>query len=67
MSSSSDPSPAGPLGEKRTIRLQWAPSAAPRIRRELVEDLVARGVSPTVVDESEIVVSELVANAIRHA
>ncbi|MCU1537517.1 MAG: ATP-binding region ATPase domain protein [Humibacillus sp.] len=67
MSSSPDPSPAGPLGEKRTIRLQWAPSAAPRIRRELVEDLVARGVTPAVVDESEIVVSELVANAIRHA
>ena len=35
--------------------------------RELVEDLVAREVSPPVIDESEIVVSELVANAIRHA
>ncbi len=59
--------PGAPLGEKRTLRLQWAPSAAPRIRRELVEDLVARGVSAPVIDESEIVVSELVANAIRHA
>ena len=61
------PTPGAPLGEKRTLRLQWAPSAAPRIRRELVEDLVARGVSAPVIDESEIVVSELVANAIRHA
>jgi anti-sigma regulatory factor (Ser/Thr protein kinase) len=61
-----DGAPA-PLGEKRTIRLQWAPSAAPRIRREIVADLVARKVTPEVVDEAEIVVSELVANAVRHA
>ena len=59
--------PAVPLGEKRTVRIQWAPSAAPRIRKELVEDLLAREVSPQVIDEAEIVVSELVANAIRHA
>ena len=36
--------PAAPLGDKRTVRIQWAPSAAPRIRKELVEDLVAREV-----------------------
>ncbi|GAA1975661.1 hypothetical protein GCM10009817_14840 [Terrabacter lapilli] len=59
--------PATPLGEKRTLRLQWAPAAAPRIRRELVQDLLAREVTPEVIDEAEIVVSELVANAIRHA
>ncbi len=71
MSDQSSTHPSGssdaPVGEKRTIRLQWAPSAAPRIRREVVADLVARGVSASVVDESEVVVSELVANAIRHA
>ncbi len=67
MSTGSPAASGAPLGEKRTLRLQWAPSAAPRIRRELVEDLVARGVSAPVIDESEIVVSELVANAIRHA
>jgi len=38
--------PAAPLGDKRTVRIQWAPSAAPRIRKELVEDLVAREVVP---------------------
>ena len=59
--------PPGPLGEKRTLRIPWAPSAAPRIRKELVEDLLAREVAPQVIDEAEIVVSELVANAIRHA
>lgn len=53
--------------DKRTVRIPCAPSAAPRLRRALVEDLVARDVSPEVVDEAEIVVSELVANAIRHA
>ncbi len=67
MSTGSSAESGAPLGEKRTLRLGWAPSAAPRVRRELVEDLVARGVSSPVIDESEIVVSELVANAIRHA
>lgn len=58
---------AAPMGEKRTVRIQWTPSAAPKIRRDLVEDLLARGVTPEVIDEAEIVLSELVANAIRHA
>ncbi len=64
-----EPSPSGAdrSSDKRTVRLPWAPSAAPRIRKELVEDLNARGVDPVVVSEAEMVVSELVANAIRHA
>ena len=57
----------GSSGEKRTVRIPWAPSAAPRIRKELVQDLVSRAVPNDVIDEAEIVVSELVANAIRHA
>ena len=57
----------GVVSEKRTIRVQWAPSAAPRIRKELVEDLLTRGVTHDVIDEAEIIVAELVANAIRHA
>lgn len=73
MTTNQDPGPAtngstgGPTGEKRTVRIQWTPSAAPRIRKELVDDLTARGVTEDVVEEAEIVVSELVANAIRHA
>lgn len=58
---------APPTGEKRTVRIQWTPSAAPRIRKELVTDLTGRDLSAEVVHEAEIVVSELVANAIRHA
>lgn len=57
----------GLTSEKRTLRVQWAPSAAPRIRKELVEDLLSRGVTHDVIDEAEIVVAELVANAVRHA
>lgn len=53
--------------DKRTLRVSWAPAAAPRVRRALVEDLTGRGVSENVINESEIVVSELVANAVRHA
>ena len=58
---------AGGPPEKRTIRVPWAPAAAPRIRRELVTDLEKRGVATEVVEEAQIVVAELVANAIRHA
>lgn len=56
-----------PQNEKRTVRIPWAPSAAPHIRKTLVADLAAREVPGEVVEEAEIVVSELVANAIRHA
>ncbi len=56
-----------PQNEKRTVRIPWAPSAAPHIRQTLVADLAAREVPGEVVEEAEIVVSELVANAIRHA
>ncbi len=56
-----------PQSEKRTVRIPWTPAAAPRIRRTLVEDLASRKVPGEVVEAAEIVVSELVANAIRHA
>nr|WP_325048310.1 ATP-binding protein [Intrasporangium calvum] len=49
------------------MRIPWAPSAAPSIRKTLVADLASREVPGEVVEEAEIVVSELVANAIRHA
>lgn len=61
------PAHAGGGSDKRTVRIPWAPSAASRIRRVLVEDLTDRGVQGEVVSEAEIVVSELVANAVRHA
>ncbi len=64
MSTSSAPE----AGERpRTIRVRWAPSAAADIRRELVADLEDRDVDQQTIGEAEIVVSELVANALRHA
>jgi len=42
-------------------------SSALDARRALVSELRALGVDAIVVDESEIVISELVANAFRHA
>jgi anti-sigma regulatory factor (Ser/Thr protein kinase) len=45
----------------------WRATSVSKVRRTLVEDLETRDVPPVVVDEAEIVVSELVSNAIRHA
>ncbi|MEP7035434.1 MAG: ATP-binding protein [Dermatophilaceae bacterium] len=42
-------------------------SSAVDARRALVSELRALGVDPIMVDESEIVISELVTNAVRHA
>ena len=49
------------------LRMPWAMSSAVAARRAMVSELRSLGVNATVVDESEIVLSELVANAVRHA
>ena len=54
-------------GSVRTIRAPFHPESVSRIRRALVADLQAREVAEHVVDEAEIVASELVTNALRHA
>ena len=51
----------------QTMRVPWTMSSAVDARRALVSELRAKGVNPVVVDESEIVISELVTNAVRHA
>ena len=51
----------------QTMRVPWTMSSAVGARRALVSALRALGVDPVVVDESEIVISELVTNAVRHA
>jgi anti-sigma regulatory factor (Ser/Thr protein kinase) len=51
----------------RTIRVPWRAASVAQVRRAVVEDLGGRDVPATVVDEAEIVASELVSNAIRHA
>ncbi len=62
------PEPSASSGDAaRTVRVPWSASSVPLVRRTLVQDLRSRGVAAVTVDESEIVVSELVSNAIRHA
>jgi serine/threonine-protein kinase RsbW len=51
----------------QTLRVPWEMSSAVQVRRTLVSDLRRRGVDLNLVDEAEIVVSELFANAVRHA
>ncbi|WP_353952081.1 ATP-binding protein [Knoellia sp. S7-12] len=54
-------------GLVRTIRAPWGPSTVTRVRHAVVADLRARDLAEKTIDESEIVVSELMTNAIRHA
>lgn len=51
----------------RTLRVAHHTASVPATRRALVDDLRSVGVAPEVVDEAEIVVSELLGNAVRHA
>ncbi|MGO4340368.1 ATP-binding protein [Pedococcus sp. 2YAF34] len=60
-------SPRRSSDSARTIRVPWRATSVSKVRRTLVEDLESRDVPTVVVDEAEIVVSELVSNAIRHA
>ena len=49
----------------RWVRAQ--PEIVAILRHELADELLADGVSPTIVDDAVLVVSELVGNSIRHA
>lgn len=51
----------------RTLRVPWRPASVPSARRAIVADLRERGVAAAIIDECEMVLSELVSNAIRHA
>lgn len=54
-------------GLVRTARIPWSPDAGAEARRVVVTDLVAREVPESIVDEVELVLSELIANSLRHA
>ncbi|WP_370890437.1 ATP-binding protein [Janibacter sp. GXQ6167] len=54
-------------GSSRTIRAPWHTSSVPLLRDAVSDDLRARGVKREVIDEAELVVSELVTNSLRHA
>jgi len=51
----------------QTLRVPWRQSSGRDARRALVSSLRDLNVDATTVDEAEIVISELVANAVRHA
>lgn len=50
-----------------TLRVPWKMSSALNARRAVVSELVALEVEAGLVEEAEIVISELVSNAVRHA
>jgi serine/threonine-protein kinase RsbW len=54
-------------GLVRTARIPWGLEASNEARRVVVTDLLARDVDEATVDEAELVLSELVANSLRHA
>ena len=51
----------------QTLRVPWNQSSGRQVRRALVSSLRDLDVDATVVGEAEIVISELVGNAVRHA
>ena len=51
----------------QTLRVPWKMASAMDVRHAVVRELRKLGVDATVIDEAEIVLSELVANAVRHA
>ena len=66
------PRPEPPTGGRlrdssRTVRVPWRATSVAQVRKAIVDDLEVREVSAAVIDEAEIVVSELVSNSIRHA
>ncbi|WP_018157400.1 ATP-binding protein [Demetria terragena] len=56
----------GSRSRVRTVRLPWSLEAVTQIRHDIVEDLQG-AVAEDTVHEAETVVSELVANSVRHA
>ena len=54
-------------GLVRTARIPWGVEAGAEARRVVVTDLEARDVAEDTIDEAELVLSELIANSLRHA
>ena len=52
--------------DRHTVRLRFHPAAAGAARRHLTRFLTANSVASPVIDDAQLVVSELVANAVRH-
>ncbi|HHU10856.1 MAG TPA: ATP-binding protein [Intrasporangiaceae bacterium] len=54
-------------GLVRTARIPFGADASAEARQVVVTDLIARGIDESIIDEAELVLSELVANSVRHA
>ncbi len=63
----SEASGGSPLGTSNTIRLPHTAVAVGVARRRIRTELLAAGVAPPLLDDVEVVVSELLGNAVRHA
>ncbi len=50
-----------------TLRAPHEPASVAKVRREVANDLQTRDLSEQLVDEAEMVASELLTNAVRHA
>ena len=50
-----------------TVRVESDAASVARVRHQIVADLQERQLSEKIVDEAEIVASELLTNAVRHA
>jgi len=55
------------LTQVQMMRVPAQAESVPLVREALVADLTARGVAQQTIDEAEIVIAELLANALRHA
>ena len=51
----------------QTLQVPWTMSSTVDVRRAVVSELRRLKVDPTVINEAEVVLSELVSNAVRHA
>ena len=59
--------PVDPHGEGRAVEFPSAPSSVSAARHLVRDDLIARKLPSRVVDDSTLVVSELMTNAVSHA
>ncbi|SEG76412.1 Anti-sigma regulatory factor (Ser/Thr protein kinase) [Thermomonospora echinospora] len=55
------------MGASSVVLLPHAPSSVAVARRRLSSDLLAHGVRAGVVDDANVIISELLSNALRHA
>jgi serine/threonine-protein kinase RsbW len=59
--------PVDARGEDRAVEFPSAPSSVPAARHLVRDDLMARNLPSRVIDDSMLVVSELITNAVSHA